>query len=138
MEQKLSRYQNLIVLLITLLLHAGIILSIIIMKFDHPQTEAMVVLAQDNEPKQYQTPQNDWVTMSQATQASQPSLQGSYGGQAPSAMPGTAADPASVSNYGGHSRASANQSQTTALSGKKRRSRSLSSFLSPSASEKLI
>ena len=73
-----------------------------------------------------------------ASQASQPSLQGSYGGQAPSAMPGTAADPASVSNYGGHSRASANQSQTTALSGKKRRSRSLSSFLSPSASEKLI
>jgi len=66
MEQKLSRYQNLIVLLITLLLHAGIILSIIIMKFDHPQTEAMVVLAQDSEPEQYQTPQNNWVTTSQA------------------------------------------------------------------------
>lgn len=66
MEQKLSRYQNLIVILITLLLHAGIILSIIIMKFDHPQTEAMVVLAQDSEPEQYQTPQNDWVTTSQA------------------------------------------------------------------------
>ena len=66
MEQKLSRYQNLIVLLITLLLHAGIILSIIIMKFDHPQTEAMVVLAQDDEPQPYQTPQNNWVTMNQA------------------------------------------------------------------------
>ena len=70
MEQKLSRYQNLLVLIIALLLHAGILLSIIIMKFDHPQTEAMVVLAQNDEPQQYQTPQNDWVTMAQATQAS--------------------------------------------------------------------
>ena len=70
MEQKLSRYQNLLVLIIALLLHAGILLSIIIMKFDHPQTEAMVVLAQNDEPQQYQTPQNDWVTMSQSSPTS--------------------------------------------------------------------
>ncbi len=69
MEQKLSRYQNLIVLLITLLLHAGIILSIILIKFDNPQTEAMVLLAQDDEPEQYPKPQNDWVTVSQASAA---------------------------------------------------------------------
>ncbi len=71
MEQKLSRYQNVLVLLIALLLHAGILLSIIMIKFDQPQTEAMVMLAQDNEPQPRQTPQNDWVTTSQsmATQA---------------------------------------------------------------------
>lgn len=67
MEQKLSRYQNILVVLITLLLHAGIILSIIIIKFDHPQTEAMVLLAQEEEPEQYYTPQNNWVTMAQAS-----------------------------------------------------------------------
>ncbi|TET34689.1 hypothetical protein E3J61_02590 [Candidatus Dependentiae bacterium] len=90
MEQKLSRYQNIIVLLITLLLHAGIILSIIIMKFDHPLSEAMVVLAQDSEPEQYQTPQNDWVTTSQALAT--PSSSAKATQASPKAMPGTAAD----------------------------------------------
>lgn len=71
MEQKLSRYQNLIVLLITLLLHGGILLTIILMKFDHPQQEAMVMLA-DDAPEPHQAPQNNWVSMQQAMQQPSP------------------------------------------------------------------
>lgn len=64
MEQKLSRYQNLTVLLITILLHAGILLALVIIKFDQPLSEAIILLEDHDVLKIKQPPQQDWVSLS--------------------------------------------------------------------------
>ncbi len=63
MKNNLSAYQNLIILLISIILHALLLLAIIVVQLDHPQQEATVMLAQNEEPDNMQSPERDWVTM---------------------------------------------------------------------------